>query len=71
MVGITGSAVVSKATIDTVSLLGYSVPNLEVVCHALHPALTFDGILGLNFLQHFNIRIDNDTEMITFEPRKG
>ena len=71
LVGVAGSAVVPKATIDAVSVLGQTVRNLDVICHPLHPRLGFDGILGMNFLQHFNILIDNDSETITFERCQG
>lgn len=69
VVGVAASAPLSRATVDAVSLLGRTVRRLAVVCHPLNPALGFRGVLGLNFLQHFNIRIDNDSETITFEPR--
>jgi len=71
LIGVVGSAPASRATIDSVSLLGQIVRNLAVVCHPLPPALGLHGILGLNFLQHFNIRIDNDSETIAFERRGG
>jgi len=69
LVGVTGSAPLSRATVDAVSLLGRTVRGLAVVCHPLNPVLGFRGVLGLNFLQHFNIRIDNDSETITIEFR--
>ncbi len=71
LVGVAGSAPLLKATVAEVSLLGETVRNLEVVCHPLHPALGFHGILGMNFLQHFNVRLDNDSETIELELRRG
>ncbi len=68
--GVVGSAPVSGAEVDTVSLLGQSVRNLEVLCYPLQTRLGIHGILGMNFLQHFNIRIDNDSETISFELRR-
>lgn len=70
LIGVAGSASVFKGKVRSVSVLGQEVRDLTVVAHGLHPALTIDGILGMDFLQHFNIRIDNDTQTVTIEPRK-
>jgi predicted aspartyl protease len=32
--------------------------NIEVACGDLPPAIKLDGVLGLNFLQHFDLRIN-------------
>lgn len=68
LIGIAGSASIQMATVDAVRLLGYTVRDLEVICQPLHPDLAFDGVIGVNLIQHFNIRIDNDAERVTFEP---
>ncbi len=34
---------------------GKFVDNLEVLCHDLPPEAKVDGLLGLNFLRHFNL----------------
>ena len=70
LVGVAGSAPLLKGTVAEVSLLGQAVRDLEVVCHPLHPALGLHGILGMNFLRHFNVRIDNDSETVEFELRR-
>ncbi len=59
----TGSAVLLR--VASVSVLGEEVRDLRVLCHALPPNLKIEGILGLNFLKHFNIVIDNETEIVT------
>ncbi len=69
LVGVAGSAPVTVGTVDAVSVLGHTVRDLTVACQELDPELGFDGIIGLDLIQHFNIRIDNDAERITFEPR--
>lgn len=69
LVGVAGSAPVTEGTIDAVSVLGHTVRNLTVACQALDPDLAFEGIIGLDLIQHFNIQIDNDAERITFEAR--
>ncbi len=71
IVGVAGSAPLLKATVAEVSLLGQTVRELEVICHPLHPALGLHGVLGMNFLRHFNVRIDNDSETIELERRRG
>ena len=71
IVGIAGSATAAETTTATISLLGMTVRSVDVICLPLDPRLGVDGILGLDFLQHFNIRIDNDSETITFELRPG
>ena len=69
LVGVAGSAPLLMATVAEVSLFGVIVHDLEVVCHPLHPSLGLHGILGMNFLRHFNVRIDNDSETIELELR--
>ncbi len=59
----TGSAVLLR--VASVSVLGEEVRDLRVLCHALPPNLKIEGILGLNFLKHFKIVIDNETEIVT------
>ena len=59
----TGSAVLLR--VASVSALGEEVRDLRVLCHALPANLKIEGILGLNFLKHFNIVIDNETETVT------
>ena len=69
LVGVAGSAPVREGTVDSVSILGHTVRDLTVACLELDPELGIDGVIGLDFLQHFNIWIDNDAERITFEAR--
>ena len=70
VIGVAGPAPASMATIDAVSLFGLTVRDLEVVCFPIHRRLGFQGILGMNFLRHFNFTVDNDSEAITFELRR-
>lgn len=64
---VTGAAATVELTLNRISLLGLSVENVKVLCHPLPPRLELDGILGLNFLRHFNFEINHDTETITLE----
>jgi len=56
----TGAASAAELRVASVSVLDAEVRDLRVICHALPPALGLDGVLGLNFLQHFN-----ETETVT------
>jgi len=67
IVGVTGSESMPLVALPRVSLLGMFVENLEAVCHPLPPRLGLDGILGINFLQHFNLFIHHDTETVSLE----
>lgn len=67
LIGVAGSAPIRAATVDAVHLLGYIVRDVEVICQPLHPDLAFDGVIGVNLIEHFNIWIDNDAETVTFE----
>ena len=63
--GVTGAAPAALLRVASVSVLGLEVKSLRVICHALPPRLELQGILGLNFLKHFKIVIDNETETLT------
>ena len=65
LVGVTGSASVRTGVVDEVSLLGQTVRRLKVICHPLEQQLGFHGIVGMNFLQHFNFEVRNETEVFT------
>lgn len=44
--------------VDKVTSCGKEVSDIEIVCHDLPPASTIRGLLGENFLKHFDLRID-------------
>ena len=71
-VSITGATGTSSAVllrVRSISVLGIEVRNVRVICHPLPRRLGLDGILGLNFLNRFNIEIDNETETVTMTRR--
>ena len=51
--------------VASVSVLGLEVNNLPVICLDLPRGLGVQGLLGLNFLERFNIEISNETETLT------
>ncbi len=63
--GMFGAGSAALLRVASVSILGEEVRALRVLCHALPLSLKADGILGLNFLKHFNIVIDNEVEAVT------
>ena len=63
----TGSGVeyCPKLNLRGVEALGKAVKNLEVLCHTLPPTSLVDGLLGLNFLRRFDVRINFKAGYIT------
>ena len=55
----TGSGVIQTpvVSIPIIRCLGQEVRNLEVICHDLPNEGIVDGLLGLNFLKHFNVNL--------------
>ena len=58
MVTASGIEWVPQLTVRSVSCLGRTIKNLEVVCHDLPAQSPVKGLLGLNFLRHFNVHLD-------------
>ena len=67
LIGVAGSAWAIATVVNRISILGLTVDRVPVICHPLSPRLGLDGILGLNFLQHFNLSIHHDTETVSLE----
>ena len=62
----TGSSIVPAKiiTVRKLTAIGESVENIDVVCHDLPFGATIEGVLGLNFLSHFDLNISFSTETI-------
>lgn len=56
---VTGSSVeyAPIVTVRALSAFGETVHDLEVLCHDLPEEAHVDGLLGLNFLRHFDLRL--------------
>ena len=65
VVGATGTASAALLKVASVSVGGVQLLNMPVICHELPPGLGLEGILGLNFLSHFNIEIHNEAETVS------
>lgn len=45
------------------------VENIDVVCHDLPEGSIIEGLLGLDFLRHFDVNISFSTGTIELRPR--
>jgi predicted aspartyl protease len=44
--------------VDKITTCGKSLHNVDVICHDLPPATIIRGLLGENFLKHFDLHIN-------------
>ena len=65
IIGATGKAGAALLRVASAAIMGQEVRDLRVLCHPLPAELQLDGILGLDFLKHFDIHISNSTETLT------
>jgi predicted aspartyl protease len=63
-----GTALAKIITVSKLTAIGETVENIGVLCHDLPQASTIDGVLGLNFLSHFNLNISFSTGTIELCP---
>jgi predicted aspartyl protease len=59
-----GAAELPVLQIPRLRVFGQEMHDLEVACGELPPKLGLDGVLGLNFLRHFDLRINFREEYI-------
>ncbi len=66
----TGSGTVPAKiiTVRKLTAIGESVENIDILCHDLPAESTIDGVLGLNFLRHFDVNISFSTGIIELQP---
>lgn len=67
---ITGGGTVSAkiVTVRKLTALGQTVKDIDVLCHDLPENSIIDGLLGMNFLEHFDIDISFSTNTIELHP---
>ena len=67
---ITGGGIVSAKiiTVRKLTALGQTVEDIDVLCHDLPENSIIDGLLGMNFLEHFDIDISFSTGTIELHP---
>lgn len=55
-------------SVRKLTAIGETVENIDVLCHDLPEDSIVEGLLGLNFLQHFDINISFSTGTIELLP---
>jgi aspartyl protease family protein len=56
-------------TVRKLTAIGETVENIDVLCHDLPEDSIVEGLLGLNFLQYFDINISFSTGTIEIYPK--
>lgn len=56
-------------TVRKLTAIGETVENIDVLCHDLPEDSIVEGLLGLNFLQYFDIKISFSTGTIEIYPK--
>lgn len=56
-------------TVRNLTAIGETVEDIDVLCHDLPENSIVEGLLGLNFLQHFDISILFSTGIIEIYPK--
>ena len=66
----TGSGTIPSKiiTVRKLTAIGETVENIDVLCHDLPEESTIEGVLGLNFLRHFDVNILFSTGTIELHP---
>jgi len=59
------SHLVPRVTLKSFSLAGARIDNLEVLAYTIPDGI--DGVIGLNFLRHFNLNLNFDRGILTME----
>ncbi|HEX9655191.1 MAG TPA: retroviral-like aspartic protease family protein [bacterium] len=67
---VTGSATPTarELVIERLDSIGQSVHELRVICHDLPEESGLDGLLGLNFLRHFDTEINYSNGTLVLKP---
>ena len=64
-----GIVLENRIAVRKLTAIGETVENLDVVCHDLPEGSIIEGLLGLNFLRHFDVNISFPTGTIELRPR--
>lgn len=64
-----GIVLAKRITVRKLIAAGETVENIDVVCHDLPEGSIIEGLLGLNFLRHFDVNISFSTGTIELHPR--
>ena len=64
-----GIVLANRIAVRKLTAIGETVENIDVVCHDLPEGSIIEGLLGLNFLRHFDVNILFSTGTIELHPR--
>ena len=64
-----GTASAKLVTVQKLTAIGETVENIDVLCHDLPGNSGVKGLLGLNFLKHFDLNISFSTGTVELRPR--
>lgn len=70
---ITGSSIeyAPAITVRRLKAIGENINHIEVLCHDLPSESGIEGLLGLNFLRHFDLAIQFTRQIIELRRREG
>ena len=63
-----GIVLANRIAVRKLTAIGETVENVDVVCHDLPEGSIIEGLLGLNFLRHFDLNISFLTGTIELRP---
>ena len=64
-----GIVLAKRIKVRKLTAIGETVEDIDVVCYDLPEGSIIEGLLGLNFLRHFDVNISFSTGTIEFHPR--
>ncbi len=64
-----GTAFAKCIAARSLTAIGETIENIDVLCHDLPGNSPIKGLLGLNFLRHFDVNISFSTGTIELCPR--
>ena len=68
MITASGIVLTKRITVRKLTAIGEMVENIDVVCHDLPEGSIIEGLLGLDFLRHFDVNISFSTGTIELRP---
>ena len=68
MITASGIVLTKRITVRKLIAAGETVENIDVLCHDLPEGSIIEGLLGLNFLRHFDVNISFSTGTIELHP---
>ena len=63
-----GTAFAKRINVRRLTAIGETIENIDVLCHDLPGTSPIKGLLGLDFLRHFDVNISFSTGTIELRP---